>query len=83
MKCTDQLRAGLPAGAIRTRDASASGVSRKRLAAMARAGEIERVGRGLYVPADAEITEHHTVVEGSRHTRAQCRCLPSLGASLS
>lgn len=64
-------------GAIRTRDASAGGVSRKRLAAMARAGELERVGRGLYVPANAKITEHHTLVEAAARVPHAIVCLLS------
>lgn len=50
-------------GALRSRAAAAQGVSRKKLSALARSGELERVARGLYVPARAEITEHHTLVE--------------------
>ena len=77
MNRTAKQRQNVRAGAIRARDARADGVSRKRLAAMARAGELERVGRGLYVPANAEITEHHTLVEAAARVPHGIVCLLS------
>lgn len=64
-------------GALRTRTAAAQGVSRKRLSAMARSGELERVSRSLYVPAGAEITEHHTLVEAAARVPQAVVCLLS------
>ncbi len=52
-------------GVVRPRNVEATGFSRTRLARMTEAGELERVGRGLYVPTGAVITEHHTLVEAA------------------
>lgn len=67
----------LKRGVVRPRDLESSGVSRTRLERMARAGELERVGRGLYVPAGAAITEHHTLVEASARVPHGVVCLLS------
>ena len=52
----------LPHGTFRARDA---GLSRVALARLAKAGAVERVGRGLYTRANAKVTEHHTLVEAA------------------
>jgi len=44
---------------------------------MARSGKLERVSRGLYVPAGAEITEHHTLVEAAVRVPHAVVCLLS------
>jgi predicted transcriptional regulator of viral defense system len=44
---------------------------------MTKAGALERVGRGLYVPAGAKITEHHTLAEASKRLPAGVICLLS------
>jgi predicted transcriptional regulator of viral defense system len=44
---------------------------------MTEAGTLERVGRGLYVPAGARITEHHTLVEATKRVPAGIVCLLS------
>lgn len=64
-------------GVVRPRDVESSGVSRTQLERMARAGKVERVGRGLYVPADAGITEHHTLVEAAARVPHAVVCLLS------
>lgn len=64
-------------GVLRARDAVARGMSRKRLAEASRAGKLERVGRGLYVPAGAKITEHHTLVEAAARVPHAIVCLLS------
>jgi predicted transcriptional regulator of viral defense system len=38
---------------------------------------LERVGRGLYVPAGAKITEHHTLAEAAKRVPAGVVCLLS------
>ncbi len=48
---------------IRPRDVASAGVTRAEIARLVEAGTLERVGRGLYVPAGANVTEHHTLVE--------------------
>ena len=45
---------------FRQRDAAAAGVHSRDLRRLADEGSIERVGRGLYRCADAELTEHYT-----------------------
>ena len=40
-------------------------------------GELERVGRGLYVPTNARATVHHTLVEAAKRVPHGVVCLPS------
>ena len=65
----------LKRGVVRPRDVEGSGFSRMRLERMTRAGELERVGRGLYVPKGAAITEHHTLVEAATRVPHGIVCL--------
>jgi len=65
------------AGVLRTRDLEAEGVNRVTLGRLVADGAIERVGRGLYVPKVAKVTEHHTLVEASVRVRAGIVCLLS------
>jgi predicted transcriptional regulator of viral defense system len=44
---------------------------------MYRAGYLERVGRGLYVPIDADLTEHHTLAEVCKRVPRGVICLLS------
>lgn len=64
-------------GVIRARDAAAHGLSRKRLSELTRAGKLERVSRGVYTAADAEVTEHHTLVEAAASVPDGVICLLS------
>ncbi len=41
------------------------------------AGTIERVGRGLYAPANAKVTQHHTLVEAAKRVPVGIVCLLS------
>lgn len=50
---------------VRTRDLAAHGVTANHLQRLMEAGRIERVGRGLYRAREAEITEHHTLIEAA------------------
>ena len=68
---------GLRQGVFRPRDVEADGFSRTRLERMAQAGEIERVGRGLYVPTGTKVTEHHTLVEAAVRVPHGIVCLLS------
>lgn len=67
----------LKQGVVRPRDAETKGISRPRLGRMTRKGELERVGRGLYVPANTAITEHHTLVEAAARVPHGTVCLLS------
>ena len=62
---------------LRPRDVARHGVSRTRIGRLTRAGVLERVGRGLYVPTGAQITEHHTLVEAAKRVPAGVVCLVS------
>ena len=64
----------LPAGVFRARDVATSRVA---LARLTRAGSLERVGRGLYVHAKANVTEHHTLVEATVRVPRGVVCLLS------
>ena len=64
-------------GVLRPRDVSSSGISRTRIQRLTQAGALERVGRGLYVPAGARITEHHTLAEAAKRVPAGVVCLLS------
>ncbi|NOU34505.1 MAG: transcriptional regulator [Polyangiaceae bacterium] len=68
------LRRSLPRGTFRSRDA---GISRVALARLAKAGDLERVGRGLYALPKAKVTEHHTLVEAAVRVPRGVVCLLS------
>ncbi|MCK6536827.1 MAG: AbiEi antitoxin N-terminal domain-containing protein [Polyangiaceae bacterium] len=62
---------------FRPRDVEESGLSRTALGRLTRAGKLERVGRGLYVPAGAKVTEHHTLAEAAKRVPTGIVCLLS------
>jgi len=64
-------------GVLRARDVRASGVSSLELAQLVEAGRLDHVGRGLYVPAKAKITENHTLVEAAARVPHGVVCLLS------
>jgi predicted transcriptional regulator of viral defense system len=64
-------------GVLRARDARASGVSSLELARLVETGRLDHVGRGLYVPAKAKITENHTLVEAAARVPHGVVCLLS------
>ncbi|MEL7363472.1 MAG: type IV toxin-antitoxin system AbiEi family antitoxin domain-containing protein [Bacteroidota bacterium] len=64
-------------GIVRSKDLAPLGIPRQTLARLHRRGLLERVGRGLYVLADANVTEHHTLVEASRRVPQGVICLLS------
>ena len=72
-----QLQALPLTGALRARDVRASGLSSPELARLVEAGQLEHVGRGLYVPAKAKITEHHSLVEAAARVPHGVVCLLS------
>jgi predicted transcriptional regulator of viral defense system len=63
-------------GVLRPRDV-AGGVSRTALGRLVEQGQLERVGRGLYVPAKGKATEHHTLVEAATRVPHGVVCLLS------
>jgi predicted transcriptional regulator of viral defense system len=64
-------------GVIRPRDVAASGMSRTSIQRLSESGALERVGRGLYVPAGTKITEHHTLAEAASRVPGGVICLLS------
>ena len=64
-------------GVLRPRDVANQGLSRTQIQHLTKAGALERVGRGLYVPAGARITEHHTLAEAAKRVPGGIVCLLS------
>ena len=62
---------------FRPRDMATAGLSRTALGRLVAAGTIERVGRGLYAPANAKVTQHHTLVEAVKRVPLGVVCLLS------
>jgi predicted transcriptional regulator of viral defense system len=65
------------AAVFRPRDVEAAGLSRTALGRLVAAGTIERVGRGLYAPANVKVTQHHTLVEAAKRVPLGIVCLLS------
>jgi predicted transcriptional regulator of viral defense system len=65
------------AGVLRPRDLAAHGIARQYLRIAERQGLIVRSGRGLYTPADAAITEFHTLAEAAKRAPRGVICLLS------
>lgn len=62
---------------FRTHDLEATGVSRPTIAKLASKGVLHRVGRGLYVKANADVGENHTLAEIGRRVPNGVVCLLS------
>jgi predicted transcriptional regulator of viral defense system len=64
-------------GVFRARDLDQKHIPRTYLKRLRQAGLIDRIGRGLYSVRDANITEHHTLVEASARVPQGTICLIS------
>lgn len=64
-------------GVVRPRDLAALGIRRDCLADMCKRGLVERIGRGLYMAAEVEITQHHSLVETAKRVPQGIVCLLS------
>lgn len=64
-------------GAVRPRDLAALDIPADYLDRLRRRGLVERVARGVYAPLDAEVTEHHSLVEVARAVPTGVICLLS------
>jgi predicted transcriptional regulator of viral defense system len=64
-------------GMLRSRDLAQHGIAREYLARLTRAGLLERVGRGLYVLPDVDLTEFHSLAEAVKRTPSGVICLLS------
>ncbi len=53
-------------GVLRPRDLDVYGIPREYLRQLYEAGQLDRAGRGLYVLADAEVTENHTFAQAAK-----------------
>jgi hypothetical protein len=73
----DALQLAREAGILRPRDLEAHGIARAYLRRLCERGLLIRSGRGLYLPADAEVTEHHTLAEACKRVPHGVVCLAS------
>ena len=64
-------------GVIRARTLSARGIRGARLTKLVKSGALVRLARGLYMAADAEVTEHHSLAEVARLAPNAVVCLLS------
>lgn len=64
-------------GALRPRDLGPHGIPRHYLHLLSREGAVQRVGRGLYVPAALDASEHHTLAEACMRVPSGVVCLLS------
>jgi predicted transcriptional regulator of viral defense system len=65
------------AGVLRPRDLDAHGIPRIYLGRLCERGLLDRVGRGLYVLPDADVSEHHTLAEAGKRVPHGVVCLLS------
>ena len=64
-------------GVLRPRDLSAHGIAREYLVRLHRQGLLDRPARGIYVPADAEPSEHQSLAEACKRVPHGVVCLLS------
>ena len=64
-------------GLARPRDLEARGVPGRYLGQLAREGLLDKVGRGLYAPAGAAVSEHRSLAEAAKRTPRGVICLLS------
>jgi predicted transcriptional regulator of viral defense system len=64
-------------GVLRPRDLDAHGLPRIYLSRLRERGLLQRVGRGLYVLPNADISEHHTLAEACKRVPHGVVCLLS------
>lgn len=76
-KVTQVLSLAQQAGVIRARDLEPHNIPRTYLARLCEAGKLQRLGRGLYMSADAAITTNHSLVEAAKRVPNGVICLLS------
>ena len=64
-------------GVLRPRDLKSSGVPRTYLKQLVERGDLLKTGRGLYVQADAPMTENHSLAEAAKRSPKGVICLVS------
>jgi predicted transcriptional regulator of viral defense system len=68
----------LPDGClIRPRDLVRQGITRAKLARLVERGVLRKLGRGIYAPADAVPTVHHSLAEAAKRVPSGVICLLS------
>ncbi len=65
------------AGLVRPRDLQSAGIPRAYLAQLVEQGKLLKTGRGLYVHADASLTENHSLAEAAKLAPRGVVCLLS------
>jgi len=65
------------AGVFRPRDLDSYGIPREYLVRLCRKGLVQRVGRGLYTLADADVSEHYSLAEACKRIPHGVICLLS------
>src|SRR5881398_3270750 len=65
------------AGVLRPRDLAQHRIPRQYLLRLQRRGQVQKVGRGLYVASEAHLTEHHSLVEACKRVPNGVICLLS------
>jgi predicted transcriptional regulator of viral defense system len=65
------------AGVLRPRDLDALGIPRTYLSRLQAAGKLQRIGRGLYVLPDSEVSEHRSLAEACKRVPKGVVCLIS------
>lgn len=71
------LRLTRELGVLRARDLARHGIAREHLSRLTADGRLTRVGRGLYMLPDADLTEHHSLAEVAKRVPAGIVCLLS------
>jgi predicted transcriptional regulator of viral defense system len=64
-------------GVLRSRDLETHEIHREYLRRLEQQGLLIRSGRGIYIPKDADFTEHHSLVEASQRVPHSVVCLLS------
>jgi predicted transcriptional regulator of viral defense system len=65
------------AGVLRPRDLTQHDISRQYLLRLQRVGQLQKVGRGLYIASETHLTEHHSLVEACKRVPRGIICLLS------
>jgi len=65
------------AGVLRSRDLTQHDISRQYLLRLQRRGQLQKVGRGLYIASETHLTEHHSLVEACKRVPRGIICLLS------
>src|SRR5262245_11646935 len=71
------LRLAKQSGIIRARDVAQLGIPHTYLTRLMQGGQLQRIGRGLYMLPHVPITENHTLVEACKRVPTGVICLLS------